>query len=139
MKATTANNKRYFKKLDSPHILVYNPSFEGNEEFQELPSDFDLEAYQEHMKETKGHPTRLVEDFCGFHVVPVKEDVVEIDEDIDYDTLSNPIMSDIVIDNVIEEIVEEDAEEKIEEVVDKPKPKTRAPRKTTKRGRPRKK
>lgn len=139
------NSNRYFKKHDSPHVLTYNPNFVDNDNFVELPADFDLEAYQKHMKETKGKPTRLPEDFCGSKARLQKEEIFDVAEDVEniQETVENPVMEDIEIEEIVDEVdkkVDKEVDVKAyvkADIEEKPKPTTRT-RKTTKRGRPRK-
>ena len=87
---------RYFKRLDSPHILGHNPSFENNSEFMELPDDFDLKAYQQHMINTKGRPEKDISEFYASNVTD--EVKPQVAEEVIEKTFVSPIIADIEIE-----------------------------------------
>ena len=121
---------KYFKREDSPHIWSYNPVFENNKDYMELPEDFDLEGYQKHMKETRGKPTKLVSDFylSRKYDTPEPETADNIEE-----LYINPIMGDIAINPIVDKSVVDEPVEEIEIEI-KSEPESEKPKR--KRGRP---
>lgn len=71
----------YFIRKGSPHILSYNPNFLRDSDYSALPDDFDVLSYQEHMKQTKGKPTKSVDCFIKSKSSPVPDKLQEKGED----------------------------------------------------------
>jgi len=59
-------------KKGSVHIIMYNPNFERDSDYDILPDDFEILKYQEHMRITKGKPTKTVRAFLR-HPAPVSD------------------------------------------------------------------